>query len=401
MKKTLFFILLVVSIISAQENVKFSAQIRPRYIIDNRDFNNDIALNTFGEMRTRVGMEFQTHENLSVFFQVQDSRTFGEEDGTISDLSNLDVHQAYLKVDNLFKLPVSLKAGRMEASYGTQRIMSVNNWNNIGRSFDGVTLQVDFCLECELKVDLFAFRVTESGLEDDSLDENVLGAFSELDFFEGHKLQPFIVYYSSTSASYPFNVFSPGFNLIGRIGNFDHQAEFIYQFNQGNEEADVDLSAFLVAYNATYTFDSAVKPYVSGGVDYLSGDDDLTDNEYKEFNRLFGAGHKYLGYMDLFPKNTYGVGLMDMHVKAGLKPDDKLTLRAALHIFNSAEDYELFGGSSSKSFGTEIDLTGSYKYNSYLTFEGGASLFAPGDIFKETMGEDMSTWFYLMSTVNL
>lgn len=404
MKKIIQFTLLfltLVLMINAQDNLEFSAQIRPRFIIDNKDFNSNTGYDSYGEMRTRVGVQFAPVENFRGFFQIQDSRTFGSEPGTISNTANVDIHQAYFQVNNLFNLPVSLKAGRMEASYGTQRIMSMNNWNNIGRAFDGVTLQIDFCTVCETKLDLFAFRVAESGLADDSLDENVLGAFADMQILENHKFQPFVVYYNSTSASYPFNLFSVGAYLIGNIDAFSHQAEFITQFADEQEGSTKSLSAFFAGYNATYKFNGEVKPKISAGIDYYSGDDNLADDEYKEFSRLFGAGHKYLGYMDYFPKRTYGLGLMDLHLKAGLQPIEKLDLLAAFHLFNSAEDYTLVDNSTSNKFGTEIDLVVTYDYNDYLDFQLGAGLFLPGEIFEEKLGPDNSTWFYMMAIVDL
>ena len=403
MKKIVSLILLVlVPILNfAQENLEFSAQLRPRLILDNKDFNSKTDFNSFSEMRTRVGVKFTPSDDLVLFFQPQDSRVFGTEPGTVSNTGNLDVHQAYFQVNDLFDLPVNLKAGRMEASYGTQRIMSKNNWNNIGRSFDGVTLQIDFCTPCEMKLDLFAFRVGESGMVDDSLDENVIGAFAETKIIEGHKFQPFVVYRSSTSNSYPFNAFSVGAYLTGSIGGFSHQAEYISQFGDEREDGAQSLSAFFAGYNAKYTFNSDVKPWLGAGVDYYSGDDDLTDNEYKEFSRWFGAGHGYLGYMDYFPRNTFGTGLMDLHVKAGLTLIEKLKIKSALHLFNSAEDYTLADNSASNSFGTEVDLVLTYDYNEYLVFELGGGLFLPGEIFEENFGSDNSTWFYMMAIVDL
>ncbi len=401
MKYFYWFFLTLFIPVSAQETFELSGQIRPRFILDNKDFNGSTDFNSFGEMRTRVGVKFTPSDDLILFFQPQDTRTFGEEPSTISNTQNLDVHQAYFQVNNLFDLPVNLKAGRMEASYGTQRIMSMNNWNNVGRSFDGVTLQIDFCTPCEMKLDLFAFRVGESGMVDDSLDENVIGGFAEMKIFEDHKLQPFVIYRSSSSSSYPFNAFAAGAYLIGSINGFSHQAEFISQFGDEREDGPQSLSAFFFGYNASYTFNAELKPWLGGGIDYYSGDDDLTDNEYKEFNRWFGAGHKYLGYMDYFPQNTFGIGLMDLHIKAGLKLIDKLNIKSALHIFNSAEDYTLADNSKSNKFGTEFDIVLTYDYNDYLDFEIGGGLFLPGKIFEENLGKDNSTWFYMMAVVDL
>ncbi len=403
MKKSLLVIFLFgASIITfAQESLQFSGQIRPRYIIDGRDFNSNTSLSTFGEMRSRLAAEFTPTDDLTAFFQIQDSRTFGTEPGTISNTGNLDIHQAYIQVNRLFDLPVNLKAGRMEASYGTERIMARNNWNNIGRSFDGVTLQIDFCTVCDTKLDLFAFRIVESGLPEDTLDENLIGAFAELQFLKGHKLQPFAIYRNSNRTSYPFNAFSVGTYLVGDIGGFSHSVEFIYQFGEEINDGPKTLAAFFAGYNADYTFKAKLKPWFGAGIDYYSGDDNLRDNEYKEFDRWFGAGHKYLGYMDYFPRNTLGVGLMDIHAKAGLKSIGKLRIKSAFHLFNSAQEYTLYNGSTSNKFGMEIDLVLTYDYNDYLDFELGGGLFMPGKIFEEQFGDDLATWFYLMAVVDL
>jgi len=401
MKYIYSLILLFIVTLSAQEQLKFSAQLRPRFIVDNKNFDSNLSPDTYAEMRSRLGVQFTPTDDLTLFFQLQDARTFGEEPGTISNLKNVDIHQAYFKIDNLFDLPLSLKAGRMQAPYGTERIIARNNWNNIGRSFDGAVLQIDFCTPCEMKLDLFAFRVGESGFPEDSLDQNVLGAFGEFEIIEKHKLQPFVIYYSSAAATYPFNMSAVGAYLNGNINGFNHTAEFISQFGDERENGPKSLSAYFIGYNATYTFNNVVKPYLSAGVEIYSGDDDLTDDKYKEFNRWFGAGHKYLGYMDYFPRYTFGRGLVDIHVKAGLKPTEKLSIKTALHIFNSDADYILIDGSTTNRFGTEVDIVANYKYNSYLTFESGASLFVPGEIFKERFGDDISTWFYLMAIVDL
>jgi hypothetical protein len=130
-----------------------------------------------------------------------------------------------------------------------------------------------------------------------------------------------------------------------------------------------------------------------------------TDPEkFKVFNTLYATNHKYYGFMDYFlniPANTLGLGLMDVHVKAEILPFNKFKAALAFHMFNANADFTLLDGSTSTSFGSEVDLTLIYTYNRAVTFQGGFSLFSPGDIFKQTRGEDMSTWGYLMAVVNL
>ena len=50
------------------------------------------------------------------------------------------LHQAYFTFSNL-KIPFFdydfVKVGRFELALGNQRLIAKNNWNNIGRSFEG------------------------------------------------------------------------------------------------------------------------------------------------------------------------------------------------------------------------------------------------------------------------
>jgi len=140
-----------------------------------------------------------------------------------------------------------------------------------------------------------------------------------------------------------------------------------------------------------------------GGIDYISGDDNPGDGTYGAFHTLYATNHKYYGFMDYFtnlPQHTWQLGLSDLHFGVGLKPIAQGGFTAVYHIFNSAQDYTLSDGSTSNSFGSEVDLTFKYHYNRQVLFVAGASYFTPGAIFKEKKGSDQSDWFYLMTIVN-
>lgn len=95
MKKVILFligILILSSEAFAQDVLKFSAQVRPRFEVDGKDFNSNTALNTFTLLRTRFGAEFMPSQDISAFIQIQDSRTFGEETSTTTNMKNVDLH---------------------------------------------------------------------------------------------------------------------------------------------------------------------------------------------------------------------------------------------------------------------------------------------------------------------
>ncbi|MGH1364198.1 MAG: alginate export family protein [Calditrichia bacterium] len=379
---------------------KLIAQIRQRSEVDNRDFNSDTGLESFTGLRSRLGVLFTPAEDLSAFFQVQDTRFFGTETSTLFDgrADNFDLRQAYFHLKDLFSWPVDIKMGRMEVNYGPQRLIGAVGWHPIGRSFDGgiLTIKGD-----GKSLDIFSFKEVEEFEIEDKGDRSVGGAYGNINVGDSHKVQPFIIWQISTPDSI-INRFTTGFYVNGKPGNFRHELEFAYQ---GGSVGDLDVAAYMFAANFGYVFsDVSTKPMVSIGVDYLSGDDTLGDNDIKFFDTLYGTNHKYYGFMDYFlniPVNTFGRGLMDLHLRSSININKSTKLALALHNFSSTEDFVGTGGETETAFGKEIDLTLTHKYNSQLGITIGASIFSPGEIFKQERGEDLSSWYYLMTTVNL
>jgi hypothetical protein len=403
MKKVTFLLLLLSLVFSnfvfAQDNVKVDAQVRPRFNIDDKDFNSNTDVNSYTELRTRLGVAYSPSANLTGYVQIQDSRLYGTEPNTLTSTANLDLHQAYFKIDNFFKLPFYLKVGRMELSYGSQRLLGAVGWHNVGRSFDGSILSLQ---TKSIDVDFITARTNESGFAGDSLDTFLYSAYGNLKIVKKLNIQPFIIGESTTKTDFARYTIGVYVGCKDKKKAFQHELDAAYQL--GTWDATTDISAFMVAYNLSYTFSSKIKPMIGAGVDYLSGDDGADASKYKVFNTLFATNHKFYGYMDYFlniPTHTYGLGLMDIQVKGSIVPVNKFKLALAYHMFNANADYTLLDGSTSTTFGSEMDLTLSYKYSSNVNFVGGFSFFAPGDIFKETKGEDSSMWTYLMAIVNL
>ncbi len=393
-------ILLTVSGLSAQETLKFSAQIRPRFEIDNKDFKSSTRANTFTALRTRLGLLFLPTKNFYGFIQVQDSRIYGEETSTTTNMKNLDLHQAFFKVEEIFSLPLDLKIGRFESTYGSERFISVVGWNNVGRAFDGGILTVK---SQSVAVDLFVAREFERSLVGDSTDQNIYALFADLKLLDSYKIEPFIILQRVQPISV-LNRATIGFNVKGNLSKFSHEIDFGYQtgsFYSGGRSQDI--SAYTFSISGNYNLEGELKPVIGAQIDIASGDDNPGDNNFKSYTSLYASGHKFFGYMDYFtnlPGDTYGLGLLDLIGKIGIAPITDLKLNLHFHLFNSIKDYKLTTGSQSKSFGTELDFVASYKYNNNVTFEGGASIFSAGDIFKEKRGKDTATWFYLMAIAN-
>jgi len=227
MKKIFLLTIFVLSFInlSAQEGLKFSAQIRPRFEMDSKDFKSSTLPNTFTVFRTRLGLAFSPLKNISGFVQIQDSRTFGEEATTTTNTKNLDLHQAYFKIENIFDLPIDVKLGRMEVSYGSERFIGVVNWNNVGRAFGGgvFTLKTD-----AVNIDFFALKEFERANFGDSLDQSVYGLSFDIGGVKNYKIQPLILWQRSSPTDL-LSRFTFGTYVKGTLGNFDHEIDAGYQ----------------------------------------------------------------------------------------------------------------------------------------------------------------------------
>lgn len=404
----LFLLLFLATSVFAQNDVdvNISAQVRPRFEVDNRNFNNDIGYESTTYLRSRLGLEL-TKGNISIFFQAQDSRVYGTEPSTLSATDNLDLHQGYLMVTDIFDLPVDVKAGRMELSYGNQRFLSKNNWSNVGRSFDGILVSVH---TSKVDFDIFATQINDQGQPEDSLDRYLYGIYSGIEISENHKIEPFILWERLLPSNYYYRLTS-GLHAEGELSRFFYETDLAFQYGGSNpyNVRELIYRAHLAAINIGYRFDHHLKPMVTVGVDYLSGDDnDYADYDNERFASLYSSNHRFYGYMDFFSNAAPTRGLVDIHGKFTINPIEKLKLYASFHIFNSAEyemvyDYDAEEITSAKDYGNEIDITANYTYNKNFSIESGFSLFIPGKIYKSQRGgdDDTATWFYLMGTVTL
>ncbi len=397
---SILFAMAFTSFALAQDKVvDVKAQVRVRTQVLNNNFDANTAFNSFTELRSRLGVKFKPSKNLGGFIQIQDSRLYGSEFNTLSSMHNVDIHQAFFCIHNLFSLPVNVKVGRMELAYGAQRLIGSVGWHNVGRSFDGTLVKL---ITKSIDVDFIGARTDERGLVGDSLDMFLYAAYGNIKAVSNLNLQPFVI--AERTNRDDFQRFTLGLHASCKDKKkpFQHELDAAYQL--GTQVKDVDIAAFMVALNLAYTFDTKIKPTVGAGVAYLSGDDGKDAKKYKVFNTLYATNHKFYGYMDYFlniPKHTYGLGLTDIHGKFSvISPCKKNKLSLAYHMFNSSEEATLVGGEKSNSFGSEIDITLAHKYSDGVKFVGGFSTFMPGDIFKQTKGKDTSFGGYFMAIVN-
>ncbi len=80
---------------------------------------------------------------VTVFVQAQDARVWGFESSTISNEANTDLHQGWMELSGSLRedLSGSIRAGRQEINWGSQRMIGSLLWAPAARSFDALRLQ--------------------------------------------------------------------------------------------------------------------------------------------------------------------------------------------------------------------------------------------------------------------
>ncbi|MBN1559028.1 alginate export family protein [candidate division KSB1 bacterium] len=406
----LFLILshgLIAEVRAQEKTVDISGQIRLRGESSDKDFDGATGATDYTLLRTRLNFQFGLLGHVTAYAQLQDSRVYGEEgaDGatnTLTSISNVDLSQGYVQIDDLLFPWLAAKFGRLRLNYGAQRLIGANEFSNVGRSFDGVVVMLTFE---NFQIDLIHSTLYESSQAPDTLDgdQQLTGVWMT---FNQAKSSLFHLYVLTDQDWRQNAAGDPRLNRATLGGRYENTManwglEMEANLQTGVMDFDRDILALYMSGALSYHFAGSSKPQLAIGVDYLSGDKADTE-AYECFNTLFPARHKHFGYMDYFlniPTDTRQLGLIDMMAKARLSPRQKFRLEGDLHFFRLSQDAGLSDGLST-DLGTELDMAFGYDYCPSVNFTLGGAAFLPGQVMKEWYGQDLSFWFYAQTTVN-
>jgi hypothetical protein len=195
-----------------------------------------------------------------------------------------------------------------------------------------------------------------------------------------------------------------GTNLSYQPGNFQLYGSFYFQ--TGKTVADKNASAFMLALNASYQLNPALK--ITAASDYLSGDDGENPDKYKAFNPLYGTHHKFYGTMDYFyigPSFLFGYnpGLWDNQLGLTYKTSPKVALALNYHYFQTATDVNVGSEKQSRGLGSEWDFQVTWNAMKDVTLTGGYSAMFGNDAMKAVKGGDPSQrqdWAWISLNIN-
>ncbi len=390
-----------------------SGQVRLREQADDKSFVAHRGAFTFYEIRTRAAVGAVIEDNTHVFVQIQDSRIagdvnqFGERtSGTLNDSKNVDLHQAFVKIDNIFGEGWGGLGGRFEYNRGNQRVFGGVGWHNIGRSFEGAMLWYH---RPTFRIELFNMYLREMQTPCDEEDFMLGGIYANvtdwnLDLFA-------FIEFDRRNSGFPATANDLERLNIGTYyqrtsGDFDVELNGVYQVGEKSDpsraalQEPLDISAFMFTFEGGFSFAGERNARVAAGIDYSSGDDDPTDNEVNTYQNSYYTGHKFRGHMDYFITSG-AAGLVDIILRGQVDPLRGWTLKGDLHFFTTAADYvSPIDGATTKDVGVEFDLSVSTTRVAGVLLQVGISVFAPSEDFAGFADPDPGVWTYSMATAN-
>ena len=356
-----FYILIIYCfpyILFASE-LEWQAEFRYRLMQDRVSSSSDNIISgfsTYSLLRSRIFFKL-VNGPVSINMQLQDSRMLGNSINSPGvggqDQTKPTFHQVYLNTHNVLRRNWSVQLGRFQMALGQQRLFSKNNWNNIGRSFEGF-LTYKKSPKGNLRLFYLINNETYERLDDDMYDQTINGFYFDLDLkkipqFPGANIE--LYGFRTGLAEQQDNL------LIQNYHRITYGSRIYTSFLFFTLEAETALQSGKIAGGQVEGILSAVNlgakidflPFVNSisiGNEFISGDDRST-RIVEGFAKPFGARHKWHGYYDYsahksFKDNSH-IGLQEWNVKAKFLGLMGINLNINYHNFSDAVNGDKFG----------------------------------------------------------
>jgi hypothetical protein len=307
--------------------VSIGGSFRVHYLLMNNEAWNPALKDPDGYLLTRwlVHADLHLSRRVRVFGEVQSALSSSREILVPVEENPLKAHQLFIDYKPFNQVPLTLRAGRQELSFGSQRLISVRNAPNSRRSFDGVRAILK---QRKVDADLFYMHAVEDRTrifkDASSSDLRLWGAFTDISTSQQNlSLNVYYLGFYNSKA-----LFSDGGGVekrhtmaarIFRVGKrWRYDLEGGYQFGSIGERS---IAAWSTALATSYRFtELQYSPEIGLKADLISGDKSNTDRKQQTFNPLFAPGAYFGMAAPLGPSN-----LIDVHPSVSLKLTDALS----------------------------------------------------------------------------
>jgi hypothetical protein len=347
------------------QQITLSGQLRPRMEARSSKDRSD----EFVTMRARAALRAQPAPILFVLIEMQDVRLWGGELSTTANPDRVELHQAYADLGTPHG-PVAARIGRLEVSYGEERLAGALDWVQQARAFDGIRGRVT---HGGLTVDGFIYQIADALSTAEDVNERFIGSNVVLNSSSAAMVEGY-AFHNRVSGTIGTRQTTLGLRVSGKSGSLSYRAEAA---GQGGTRSGSDVRALMGTARVTLTGMNGAGQ-LTLWYDYLSGDDNPADSETRVFDTLYGTNHKFYGTADIFtniPVHTANRGLQDVAVKSAYEVSKAVTINGDVHQFIAAASR----GLASADFGREADMNGTWRYAPGLSVNVGASYYSRGD----------------------
>ena len=369
--------------------------------------------------RTRLSLDY-SRKWLELRVTAQHSGVWGEKG---KGSFNLYETWAKLRADNgLFA-----QVGRQELSYDDERILGRNDWAMAANSHDALKMgyeghghKAHVVLAYNQKAESTYGGTVYTTVSGAYPHKSLIAAWYHYDlprFPLGASLL-FMNVGMQGSGMTDETITDPPTNyqqLLGAYVNFHPQrwnVEGSYYRQMGKDEFSIPIQAWMAALKVDYTPDDKWK--VTGGYDYLSGDDNPVVPVYgtmgmalhkkvQGFNTIYGSHHKFYGAMDFFYVSAfyggYTPGLQNLYIGASYNPIKRLNLTANYHYLATASKVS----EASRTLGHEIELSASYSVMKEVKLSAGYSYMKGSKTLERLQRVESGShlqWAWAMLTIN-
>lgn len=387
-------------------SVSFSTDYRLQYFHVINENWGDSPKDDDGYALTRI----LTHADIHVgnrfrsFTQIQSSLANSKNSTSPVDDNPLEVHQLFFDwmIDTSIIRKLTLRIGRQEFLYGSQRLVSVRDGPNNRQSFDGVKL---IMLLKNTKTDVFYsnYVVARKNIFDDQVLNNN-NRFWGLYLVQTkvpvvHNIDLYYLGQNRQSASFDDGKGEENRHSIGaRIWNtnkvWNYDGEALFQFGSFSGK---DIKAWTTSLNISYRF-TGIKftPQLGIKAELISGDKTYGDQQLQTFNPLYPRG-AYFGLAALIGP----VNLVDYHPYLNISFSKKTELQVDYDIFRRySRNDGLYGpnvvllysgnGIIEKSIGAQLSGSIIYKPSTSLYLRPEFTWFNAGAFLKKAgSGKDI------------
>ena len=371
--------------VEARERVQYfnNTEFDARATVDDWLWTQRIALSAEGPLAPSVKASLKLQSALSSSAQTSPI-----------DSNVLDVRVAHLDLGSDAHY---LRIGRQELFLGTQRLIGTRDGTNVRRGWDGVRASTELG---DWKLSVLAVALVEvvpKGVFNDRSDErrSLAGVYASGPTRAGN-MDLYLLYAETDDRATIEGLadqkrYSAGLRSFGERGQIFWNWEAIYQWG---EHGDLDISAWSLATNTGYRFETPWSPELMLSANIASGDGQSGDDKLGTFDALYPRGNYFSDAAVLGPANFY-----NFNPYLTLSPSDRLNLSLDVNWFWRLEMADGVygapgnvlrrpGGSKSNFVATGASAGARYQINDQLSAEIIYAHNAPGDFISDTGASD-------------